>query len=239
MRRNPRGGGGGGIVQLALVGGAAWFLFRTPAPGQPSLFAQLTSGIGTGTTPVAGQVTVALGTPVPAGYRVISTTPTAQTMAPISPSAAGGQASGIVGTVTAFFSMLGRLITPASASAATPTPIAISAVGANPALANATAIQDSSGAVVGYWVANADGTTTSWDAAGGNPMTTDPSGAIVVPSVPIPDLTITDLPTTDPISGLPIDLTGSAPLPAYTGDVSPMVVDTGVPLTMDIWASGP
>lgn len=231
MRRNPRGGDGG-VLEIALLGVGAWFLFRTPAAGGPSLFAQMTSGITGGTASAPGQLTIPPGTPLPAGYRVLSVSPTGtRVIAPAPPGTAGyvpsvyaavGAVGTIGGLVTSLTTALTNLFrtTPAPVDAA---PVVYSTVGANPALATATAQFDAQGNVVGYYQVNADGTTTTWDAAGGNPVVTDPSGALAVAPAPIPDLTVAILPTVDPGTGLPIDLTAPPPDPS---------------LGMDIYASG-
>ncbi len=50
MTRNP---GGMSVVQLAALGVGAWFLFRTPTGGGPSLFSSLIGHV-TGSTPSTG-----------------------------------------------------------------------------------------------------------------------------------------------------------------------------------------
>jgi hypothetical protein len=133
-RRNPRGGGMG-VMELLLLGGAAWFVFRTPATGQPSLFAQFTSGLP-GSVPIPGQLTLPATAAIPMGYRQVSVTPSGQRIvAPIPPGGAGyipavyqtaTTASGLTGAFTSIVQQIGALFGASPAHAApAPLPLVI------------------------------------------------------------------------------------------------------------------
>jgi hypothetical protein len=228
MHRNP---GGSSLLQIALLAGGAYFLFRIPASGGPSLFDQLTGGLGTTAAPVAGQLTVPLGTPVPTGYRVISTNPTTrqQVIAPAPPGTPSyvssvystvGAVTGAVGAGATFLTVLQRLFTPSPASAS-PLPdsglVTVLPTDVNPL---ATPQFDSAGNVQGYYLLNADGTTTSWNAVGQDPMITDPSSVAEVPW-----WDASTLPT------IPTFTIGAAMDPIQPDPL------TGDGLTLDLWAT--